>query len=207
VRSVAGYLDDLVELHRRIEAGIGYGGHAPIVTAGGSAYFELVAERLAPLVGSATVLLRSGAYQVHDDGFYHRISPFAQAGADEQFHAAMHGWVRVLSRPERRLAILDGGRRDFPFDEGLPVPQRIVGLSEQESAHVLAGSAVTQLNDQHAFLQLGEHADDGMLPVGAVVRLGLSHPCTAFDKWRLIPVIDDASLAQPRVVDAVETYF
>jgi D-serine deaminase-like pyridoxal phosphate-dependent protein len=39
------------------------------------------------------------------------------------------------------------------------------------------------------------------------VRLGLSHPCTAFDKWRLIPVIDDASVALPRVVDAVETYF
>ena len=207
VRAVAGYLDKLVELHRRIEAGPGYRGRAPIVTAGGSAYFDLVADRLAPLVGSATILLRSGAYQVHDDGFYGEISPFAHAGRHEQFHAAMHGWARVLSRPERRLAILDGGRRDFPFDEGLPLPQRIVGLSEQESADILAGSAVTKLNDQHAFLRLGEHAEDGMLPVGSIVRLGLSHPCTAFDKWRLVPVVDDADLARPRVVDAVETYF
>ena len=45
------------------------------------------------------------------------------------------------------------------------------------------------------------------LPVGSVVRLGLSHPCTAFDKWRLMPVVDDASLPHPVVVDAVETYF
>jgi D-serine deaminase-like pyridoxal phosphate-dependent protein len=45
------------------------------------------------------------------------------------------------------------------------------------------------------------------LPVGTVVRLGLSHPCTALDKWRLIPVIDDADGADPRVVDAVETLF
>ena len=102
VRAVAGYLDKLVELHRRIEAGPGYRGRAPIVTAGGSAYFDLVADRLAPLVGSATILLRSGAYQVHDDGFYGEISPFAHAGRHEQFHAAMHGWARVLSRPERR---------------------------------------------------------------------------------------------------------
>jgi D-serine deaminase-like pyridoxal phosphate-dependent protein len=207
VRSISHYLDGLVDLHRRIDDGIGYTGGSPIVTAGGSAYFELVAERLAPLVGSATILLRSGAYQVHDDGFYNRISPFAQAEPDERFHAAMHGWARVLSRPERRLAILDGGRRDFPFDEGMPVPQRVVGLPRQESEHILAGSAVTALNDQHAFLRLGEHAADGMLPVGTVVRLGLSHPCTAFDKWRLIPIVDDADLPHPRVVDAVETYF
>lgn len=207
LQAVVGYLDDMVELHRRIDAGIGYGGVPGIVSAGGSAYFKLVADRFAPLVGTATILLRSGAYQVHDDGFYRGISPFAHAGADEQFRAAMHGWARVLSRPEPRLAILDGGRRDFPFDEGLPVPQLVVGMSEGESARILAGSRVTKLNDQHAFLQLGEDVAVEDLPVGSTVRLGLSHPCTAFDKWRLIPVLDDASLAQPTVVGAVETYF
>jgi D-serine deaminase-like pyridoxal phosphate-dependent protein len=37
--------------------------------------------------------------------------------------------------------------------------------------------------------------------------LGLSHPCTAFDKWRLIPVVDDAGTANPRIVDLIHTYF
>jgi D-serine deaminase-like pyridoxal phosphate-dependent protein len=36
-----------------------------------------------------------------------------------------------------------------------------------------------------------------------VVTLGLSHPCTAFDKWRLIPVVD----ADGTVAEAVETLF
>jgi D-serine deaminase-like pyridoxal phosphate-dependent protein len=39
--------------------------------------------------------------------------------------------------------------------------------------------------------------------VGDVVELGLSHPCTVFDKWPLIPVVD----AQERVVDAIRTVF
>jgi D-serine deaminase-like pyridoxal phosphate-dependent protein len=36
-----------------------------------------------------------------------------------------------------------------------------------------------------------------------VVTFGLSHPCTAFDKWSLLPVLDD----EDRVIDAVRTYF
>ena len=38
---------------------------------------------------------------------------------------------------------------------------------------------------------------------GDLVRCGLSHPCTAFDKWRHIPVLDD----DDRVIDAVATFF
>jgi D-serine deaminase-like pyridoxal phosphate-dependent protein len=37
--------------------------------------------------------------------------------------------------------------------------------------------------------------------------LGLSHPCTAFDKWRLIPLIDDHTVTDPAVLDLVPTYF
>jgi D-serine dehydratase len=35
------------------------------------------------------------------------------------------------------------------------------------------------------------------------VGLGISHPCTTFDKWRVIWVVDDAY----DVVDAVTTRF
>ena len=175
IANVERYLDDLVELHERITWPT-----TPIVTAGGSAYFDLVAERLAPLVGIATVVLRAGAYQVHDDGFYRGITPLAG------FRSAMHGWARVVSRPEPDLAILDGGKRDFPFDLDLPVSRY---------------GALAKLNDQHGYLPV-----DGDGPaVGEVLRLELSHPCTAFDKWRLIPVVDDDD--DPLVVDLVQTFF
>lgn len=144
-----------------------------------------MAGKLGPLVGAATVILRSGAYQIHDDGFYAGITPLPA------FRSAMHGWARVISAPEPGLAILDGGKRDFPYDEGLP-----------SSTY----GPIEKLNDQHAYLPASSAAAD--LPhVGEVVRLGLSHPCTAFDKWRIIPVVDDADADDPLVVDLVQTYF
>jgi hypothetical protein len=38
-------------------------------------------------------------------------------------------------------------------------------------------------------------------------RLGLSHPCTALDKWTLIPMVADADAEQPVVVDLIRTWF
>ncbi len=175
IATVRSYLDDLVTLHERIAVA-----QEPIVSAGGSAWFDLVADALAPLVGRARVILRSGAYQIHDDGFYAGITPLSA------LRSAMHGWARVVSTPEPGLALLDGGKRDFPFDEGMPTTRY---------------GAVAKLNDQHAYLPTSEAT------VGEVLRLGLSHPCTAFDKWRLIPVVADANEADPRVVDLVRTYF
>ncbi|MFC5664203.1 amino acid deaminase [Kitasatospora misakiensis] len=200
--TVRGYLRSLAELHGRL-AGRYAEGAAPVVTAGGSAYFDLVAEELGALP-DAFVVLRSGAYLAHDDGFYRGISPLARGGGGAAagggvLRAALHGWARVVSRPEPQLALLDAGKRDLPFDEGLPEPQSVRGGAE------LTGTAarITALNDQHAFLR-----DAGDLaPVGAVVRLGISHPCTAFDKWTLIPVLDDASAAEPKVTGLVRTFF
>jgi D-serine deaminase-like pyridoxal phosphate-dependent protein len=54
--------------------------------------------------------------------------------------------------------------------------------------------------DQHAFLKVSADAN---LNVGDLVGCGVSHPCTAFDKWRLIPLVDDGYA----VIDAVLTYF
>ena len=200
------YLDQLVELHDAIE----WGERTPIVTAGGSAYFELVADALGALRDRATVVLRSGAYQIHDDGFYLGISPFAEAEGLTPFRSAMHGWARVVSAPEPGLVLLDGGKRDFPADLGFPTAQLVVGRSAAESEQLLAGSAIVKFADQHAFLQL---TGGQSLPVGTVVRLGLSHPCTAFDKWRLIPVITDSSGTAfmagggSPVTDLIRTYF
>jgi D-serine deaminase-like pyridoxal phosphate-dependent protein len=149
------------------------------------------------VTGSGTrVLLRSGAYLIHDDGFYSTISPLARNAGTIPLRSAMHGWARVISRPEPELALLDGGKRDFPYDEGLPRPQLTRG-----GGAVPGGARVTALNDQHTFLR------DAQVSVGDIVRLGLSHPCTAFDKWNLIPVVSGADEAHPRVVDLVRTFF
>lgn len=184
----------------------------PVVTltAGGSAYFDLVAEVLGPLAGTPAgdgvveVLLRSGAYVVHDDVHYARVTPGAR-GRGPELRAAMHVWAAVLSRPEPDLVILDAGKRDLPFDLGLPVPQQAIRRDGAAAVPVELGPAeVLQLNDQHAYVRVGPGSG---LAVGDVVRLGLSHPCTAFDKWRTVVVVDDAGLSDPRVVDAVHTFF
>ncbi len=213
--AVRRYLRSVADLHRRLDAAGLYETDLAVVTAGGSAYFDLVAQELADLVdkegvrGIRTgVVLRSGAYPIHDDGFYRGISPLdgdARAEPDH-FESAMHALVTVVSTPEPGLALFDAGKRDLPFDEGLPVPQAIVGRSAEQSARALAGAQVTALNDQHGFLRFPA-ARSAELGVGTVLRLGLSHPCTAFDKWRLIPVIDDHTVADPRLVDLISTYF
>ncbi|SNS91550.1 alanine racemase [Rhodococcoides kyotonense] len=197
--AVRNYLDAVGQLHRDLESAGLYSG-AAIITAGGSAYQDLVVERLASFADEqgdrgvpTSVVLRSGAYIIHDDGFYSQISPMIPSRSEDPLTSAMHGWARVVSRPESGLALLDAGKRDLPFDEGLPTPQSI------------DDAEITALNDQHAFLRFPD--DDATAPVGTVVRLGLSHPCTAFDKWRLIPVIDDADADDPRVVDLVHTFF
>ncbi|WP_286014341.1 MULTISPECIES: alanine racemase [Nocardia] len=191
--AVDDYLENLARLHRALA---GSYARRAIVSAGGSAFPDLAVEHLAPLADEhgvhgvpTSVVLRSGAYVIHDDGYYAGISPLSEGRG---LRSAMHAWARVLSRPEPGLALLDAGKRDMPFDEGLPVPQRL------SDAHVSA------LADQHAFLRL---SGDSALAVGDVVRLGLSHPCTAMDKWRLIPVVDDADAERPRVVDLVHTFF
>ncbi|MEU2258263.1 amino acid deaminase [Nocardia xishanensis] len=207
IAAVRRYLDELARLHRAFADSGRYAGRA-IVTAGGSAYQDLAVEYLAELADEqgaqgvpTAVVLRSGAYLIHDDGFYAGISPLAADRAERPLRSAMHVWARTVSRPEPELALLDAGKRDLPFDLGLPVPQRVSGAAQPPT-----GATVTALNDQHAFVRLPDGTAED-LPVGSVVRLGLSHPCTAFDKWRLIPVVDDADAARPRVVDLVHTFF
>lgn len=169
-----------------------------IVTAGGSAYFDQVAATLGqPWPVPVNPVLRSGAYITHDDGFYRGISPFARIGGVEPFRSALRAWAQVTSRPQRDLALLTIGKRDASFDEGLPEPQLV--RRRDGAIAPLAQAKVTALNDQHAFLQLGAEAT---VRVGDWVGLGLSHPCTVFDKWQLIPVVQGTT-----VVDLIRTYF
>ena len=157
-----------------------------IVTAGGSTYFDAVADVLTgdwPARLSTRTIVRSGAYLTHDDGLYARTSPLRAV-----LQPALQVWAQVVSRPEPELAVLTMGRRDVSFDQDLPVP---LGLTD---------SVVTKLNDQHAYLRIGAR---DTVQVGDWLAFGISHPCTAFDKWQLIPEVD----ADNRVVGLIHTFF
>ncbi|WP_052460273.1 type III PLP-dependent enzyme domain-containing protein [Microbacterium gorillae] len=202
IEAVTAFLRDLVALHERLSDL--YDDGDIVVTAGGSAYFDLVADAFAPHVGADPRVhwtLRSGVYLVHDDGFYRGISPLDDGGtATRRLRSAIHGIGRVVSRPEPDLAIVDGGKRDFSADDGLPIA-RAVAQQVGGPWHPLAGAEAPRISDQHTFVR---DADE-RITVGAVIALGLSHPCTTFDKWRRIPVIEHRG--STRVVDLVRTYF
>ncbi len=170
-----------------------------LVSAGGSAFPDAVAEVFGQRRGGVTALLRSGSYITHDEGLYAGLSPFTvAAGSDYPLRAALELWAQVLSRPEPGLAVLGVGRRDVGFDQGLPpVDQAQTGDGELYPAAELR---ITALNDQHAYLEVPpEHA----LKPGDLVRLGISHPCTTLDRWRYVVLLDD----DDRVMDVVTTFF
>lgn len=172
-----------------------------ILSAGGGAWFDVVTScfTAATLPLPITPLIRSGAYMAHDSGLYSRIAPFVQPGATHHFDAALEIWGRVLSRPEPGLAFVDFGRRDVPFDQDMPNPlwiRNADGSQPRTAKHL----RISDVNDQHAYLLLPE---DETLQPGDWVGCGISHPCTAFDKWRYLPLVDDNYC----VTDSLETAF
>ncbi len=179
-----------------------------LMSAGGSAIFDLVAGRLRPTLGRPVRgLLRSGCYVTHDHGFYSRLVGAVNRRIGCDGHAglrpAMEVWAAVQSCPEPRLAILTVGRRDISFDQTLPIPIARAALTARVAQGVPASWQVTALNDQHAYLRW-DALDDAQAPaVGERIGLGISHPCTTFDKWRWMPIVDDSY----RVVDAITTQF
>jgi D-serine deaminase-like pyridoxal phosphate-dependent protein len=208
--AVRAFLTSLRDVHRHVAAEGWYPpGLVPIVTAGGSAYFDDVAEVLGPLLAEGTrVVLRSGAYLTHDDGHYRHLSPLGEQPRTPgpRLVSALHGWVRVSSQPEPGLALVDGGKRDLPYDLGLPEVQLRRPREPGTAPERLDGVTITALNDQHGFVRWDPQRPAPIV-IGDELRLGVSHPCTAFDKWKVIPVIDDPEAADPMVVDVVRTFF
>ena len=179
------------------------GGRHPIVTAGGSAYFDLVASEFAGDWArelGVQLILRSGAYISHDHGIYRERTPFNRVPEEGQLDAAIEVWAQVGSAPEPGLAIAGIGRRDAPHDSGMPVPLRLRRAGTRTMDEVDGRAEVVAMDDQHAYLRL---ADGLEIRPGDLVCFGISHPCTAFDKWRVVPVLDD----DDRVVDLLRTYF
>jgi D-serine dehydratase len=195
------------------KAGCEEGWFAPgpvILSAGGSAFFDIAAEVLGTVSDEREmqVVLRSGCYLSHDSLHYARMQSRIRQrakglwGSGPGLQNALEVWAHVQSTPERGRAICSAGKRDLSHDLELPRPDFWFrpGLHGQPQP-VAPSVRVTSLNDQHAIVD-GPEAD---LPwaVGDLVGFGVGHPCTTFDKWPLLYLVDDAY----GVVGGIRTFF
>jgi D-serine deaminase-like pyridoxal phosphate-dependent protein len=196
VAGVTAFCRNLRALGGELAAGWQGQPDGPVLSAGGSAFFDIVVRELAGGWRDGpepTIVLRSGVYVAFDHAMYAQMAP-----AQPAFEPALELWAHVLSVPEPGLALAGAGRRDVSFDAGMPVPL----LFRHRDGHTspAGGATVVSLNDQHAYLNLPAGT---RLSPGDLVCLGISHPCTTFDKWRVIPVVDDGY----QVIDAIHTFF
>jgi len=176
-----------------------------LFSAGGSSIFDLVAPLLKPrLSRPLRGVLRSGCYVTHDHGSYKRYMAAmdTRLSCGHGLHAALEVWALVQSCPEPGLALLTAGKRDVSYDIEMPIPAIWCRRGESVPQPAPAGWKVSAMNDQHAYLRWPEGATDAP-QVGDMVGLGISHPCTTFDKWRWMAVVND----DYDVIDAIVTYF
>lgn len=208
-RLVGEFLDYLVAIARAVDAESLFAPGPVLLTAGGSAFYDLVVERFqaAGLAREVSIVTRSGCYLTHDSGLYEgffgrlrRRAPVVE-NLGEGPKAAFEVWAYVQSRPEPGKAIVTMGQRDVGRDAAWPTPLLWYrpGLHERP-VPAPAGSAVTGMNDQHTHMAVDEAAP---YRVGDMVGFGVSHPCTTFDKWDVIPLVDD----DYTVTSAIKTYF
>jgi D-serine dehydratase len=197
VDAVDAFVAQLVALLRQADAEHLFAGPEVLLSAGGSAYFDLVARGFAGVGGISLpvkAILRSGCYLTSDHGSYHRL--LGELDARERradgLRPALEVWSMVQSRPEPGLAILGMGKRDASYDIDLPIPVVAHRPGPGLPDALPAGCAIVKMNDQHAYLQLpAGHAICDTLAVGDLVGCGISHPCTTFDKWPLLLAVDD----------------
>jgi D-serine dehydratase len=177
-----------------------------LLSAGGSAFFDLVIESLLGIRLSRPhrVVLRSGCYLTQDHGLYERLLADVHrrsGSAEPALEPALEVWAQVLSVPEPGRVVLSAGRRDFGQDAGNPVALAHVRRGSASLCSLRgAGWTMTAVSDQHAHMA----APPGHgVEVGDLVALGPSHPCTTFDKWRELYLVDD----DYNVLDTIATYF
>jgi D-serine dehydratase len=208
--AVHGMLEMVAAVTRQ---GLEEGWFAPgdlILSAGGSAFFDMAAAVLAavPTIQPTHVVMRSGCYLSHDSLHYERMQSRMRQRAGERWPSgpglqnALEVWAHVQSVPEPARAVCGLGKRDVSYDVTLPQPLWWYrpGLHAQPEP-VPSRLRVPALFDQHAHVD----AIDGEIPwqVGDLVGFGIGHPCTTFDKWPLLHVVDD----DYRVLGGVRTFF
>jgi len=177
-----------------------------ILSAGGSAFYDRVSQcfHSANLRRSHKIILRSGCYLTHDAGIYaksmvrirDRVAASLNAASPSD---ALEVVGTVLSRPEATRAIVNFGRRDVGHDSGLPIPRYMCAPGQNRKSMDLKYT-VAAINDQHIHLTTPAEAT---LAVGDRVGFAISHPCTTFDKWKLVYVVDQ----HDQVIEAITTIF
>ncbi len=206
--AVRAFLADVVSLAEACDSEGLWGDGAVLLSAGGSAFFDLVvtAFSAARLAVPTTILLRSGCYVTHDSGLYRKLFAALKSREPRLFEeggpqAALEVWSYVQSRPEPGRVIATLGKRDVSHDD-MPIPELWFrpGSNMKMPVPLREGHRVVALNDQHAFLDVPE---DSPLQVGDMLSVGISHPCLTFDKWRVLHVVDD----NYSVLGSLCTYF
>ncbi|MCW4152733.1 amino acid deaminase [Halomonas sp. 18H] len=194
VPAIRAYATRLVEAARCLDDEGRFAADHPIITASGSAWYDLIAEAFdtGELRRRFTPVLRPGCYVVHDHGIYRRSQQGVlsrRPDLHEGLRPALEVFAQVQSLPEPGLAIVALGKRDIGADQ-LPEPLRRYreGGAVGEVLSV-DGWEVTRLMDQHAFMRLPDSADD--VHIGDVLAFGASHPCLTFDKWRRLCLVDE----------------
>ena len=162
-----------------------------VISAGGSAYFDIVARELNKFEKPRRLLLRSGGYITHDHKYYEEIYPFALS--DRSFQPAIEVWAQVISKPEKDFGVLNLGKRDIGNDLHNPIP-----IKSYDGQVKSFSAVIEKLNDQHGYLRGKQE-----FSLAQLIGLGISHPCTTFDKWGLIPLVND----DYDLVDCLQTFF
>ncbi|HTA01585.1 MAG TPA: alanine racemase [Streptosporangiaceae bacterium] len=203
VRQFLGFLADIAEaLDDRDLFEVG----EVLLSAGGSAFYDLVIEELKQtrLRRPPKVILRSGCYLTQDWGAYDALLADIHRrteSAEPALEPALEVWAQVLSIPEPELIILSAGRRDFGQDAGNPVALTHVRRGSAERRPLReADWRMAAVSDQHAHMTVPPGHG---VEVGDLVALGPSHPCTTFDKWRILYLVDD----DYNVTETIPTYF
>ncbi len=216
VREVDRLLDLTADLYRHARDTGAFAGRAEtILSAGGSAFYDRVVERfrLAQLGPETRIVLRGGSCLTYDHGYYdHYLEmldarggldmPEGRLPARTTFTPALELWAAVVTLQDEGIAVINMGIRDLPYDLGYPKPLRHYrdGALLQELGAGKGPYKVVNSNDQHCYLTYPEGAD---LKVGDLIAFGISHPCTAFDKWSVVYRVNENFT----VTGAVKTFF
>jgi D-serine dehydratase len=205
---VSAFLDYLVEIARLCAVEKLFAAGPIILTAGGSAFFDLAATRLHNAAPQGVeVVIRSGCYLTHDSKSYRDMvgrlmerMPAAKS-LGEGLKPALEVWAYVQSRPEPGRMIATMGKRDVGFDVTLPILEQWYRPGLHSTPQPTDGlGTVVALNDQHAHIEIPK---DAPFQVGDLLSFGVSHPCTTFDRWQLIYEVDE----HHNVIGAIRTFF
>lgn len=144
----------------------------PVFSMGGSAFPDRDIEFLPTDsdVPGTVRLLRSGCYVTHDHGTYALVSPVPGLVPALAVRAV------VLSAPEDGMAVVGAGKRDLPYDAGLPT--LLSARTAEGTSKPGATGSIEKPCGHHAVL-----TGTAGLNVTDIVELGISHPCSAFDRW------------------------